>query len=119
MTKFFYRIENAILLNTFPMNYLNFNPIFVKTDNGLILTHEENEVGYFFERNDAFTYNMNNSNIYTAYYFILNNRQNYYERSYKRIQDIISDIGGVNQAITIIMIFINKYYNNYIQIIDF
>ena len=39
--------------------------------------------------------------------FFLSNNQKYYERSYKRIQDIISNIGGINQAITIIAIIIN------------
>ena len=42
----------------------------------------------------------------------------YYERSYKRIQDVISSIGGINQVITIISVYINSFYNNYIVIRD-
>ena len=42
----------------------------------------------------------------------------YYERSYKRIQDVISSIGGINQVITIISFYINSFYNNYIVIRD-
>ena len=43
---------------------------------------------------------------------------NYNERTYKRLQDIVSNIGGIYQAITIISIFINSLYNNYIILYD-
>jgi hypothetical protein len=42
----------------------------------------------------------------------------YYERNYKKIQDLISEIGGVYQAITIIAICINNLYNNYVILSD-
>ena len=42
-----------------------------------------------------------------VYCFFLKNIQEYYERTYKRIQDVISSIGGINQAITIIAIYLN------------
>ena len=48
----------------------------------------------------------------------LNNRINYYERNYKRIQDIISEIGGIYQFITFVSIYINSLYNNYIVLSD-
>ena len=43
---------------------------------------------------------------------------NYYERSYKRIQDIISEIGGIYQFIIIVFTFINSFYNKYIVLIN-
>ena len=43
---------------------------------------------------------------------------NYYERTYKRVQDIISSIGGLYQVINIIAFYINYYYNNYIVLSD-
>ena len=43
---------------------------------------------------------------------------NYYERSYKRIQDIISNIGGIYKFITIVAIYINTLYSNYIVLTD-
>ena len=48
----------------------------------------------------------------------MSNRQNYYERKYKRIQDIISDIGGINQFITIVATSINFLFNDYIVLSD-
>ena len=42
----------------------------------------------------------------------------YYKRSYKRVQDVVSSIGGINQAITIIAIYLNYLYNNFIVLYD-
>ena len=43
---------------------------------------------------------------------------NYYERSYKRIQDIITSIGGFYQVITIIAIFLNNFYHSFVVLSD-
>ena len=117
ITKFFFRIENVISTDSYPTNHLNYNPSLIKTHNGLIFDHINNELSYSYERNDVFTYNDNNK-TYTVYYLWLNNRINYYERNYKRIQDIISEIGGIYQFITFVSIFINGLYNNYIVLSD-
>ena len=117
-TKFIYRIENSIQLNAYPINHLNFNPILVETHNGLIFDRKKENYAYCYDRNDVFTSDNNGNDVYTVYYLWLNNRQNYYERSYKRIQDIISEIGGIYQFITITAIFINRLYNNYIVLKD-
>ena len=117
-TKFLNRIENTIKDIIYPSNNLNFNPVLLKTHNGLILDHIEEEEAYIYERNDVFTYESNGNEIYTVYYFWLSNNQRYYERTYKRIQDVISNIGGINQAITLIAVFINKLYNNFIILCD-
>ena len=113
-TKFLNRIENVIKPNNYSMNNLNFNPILLKTHNGFILDNIEEEEAYLYERNDVFTYESNGNGIYSVYYFWLSNNQKYYERAYKRIQDAISNIGGIIQAITLFAIIINKLYNNYI-----
>ena len=42
----------------------------------------------------------------------------YYERTYKKIQDVISNIGGISEVIYFLSIFINYLYNNYIIIYD-
>ena len=117
-TNFLNRVENVINFENYPINNLNFDPVLLKTHNGLVLDHIEEEKTYIYERNDVLTYQSNGNDIYTVYYFWLSNNQKYYERTYKRIQDLISNIGGINQAITIIAIIINKLYNNYIIICD-
>jgi hypothetical protein len=117
-TKFINRIENSIQLNNYPVNHLNFDPSLVKTHNGLIFDNIKYEKTYIYERNDVFTYETGNSYVYTVYYFWLSNNEKYYERSYKRIQEVISNIGGINQVITTFAFILNKLYNNFIILSD-
>ena len=116
--KFINRIENSIQLKNYPVNHLNFDPSLVRTHNGLIFDNIINEEAYIYERNDVFTYETGDSYVYTVYYFWLSNNQKYYERSYKRIQEVISNIGGINQAITLFVFILNKLYNNFIILFD-
>ena len=51
--------------------------------------------------------------------FYLNNRINYYERSYMTIQDTLSKIGGTLNIVLFIMTFINNYVNCYAILVDF
>jgi hypothetical protein len=43
---------------------------------------------------------------------------NYNERRYKRVQDVISNIGGIYQFIIVVSICINSLFNNYIILSD-
>ena len=116
--KFIYRIENSIQLNFYPINHLNFNPIFVETHNGLIFDSTVENTAYTYERNDVFTEENKGNDVYTVYYLWLGNRRNYYKRKYKRMQDIISEIGGIYQFIILMAIFINRLYNKYVVLFD-
>ena len=42
----------------------------------------------------------------------------YYERTYKKIQDVFSSIGGMYQIIIIFTTIINRVYNEYIILSD-
>jgi hypothetical protein len=94
------------------------NPTLIKTYNGLVFDKSEEELSYSFERNDAYNFQNKDTEIYMAYYFWLKNRINYYERSYKRIQDVISSIGGIYQVAVVIASIINRLYNKYIVLCD-
>jgi len=111
--KFFYRIENAFSKEIYSSNNLNFNPSIIKTHNGIIFDHIEEEFSYSFDRNDVLTYSTDSNNVYIVYNFYLKNRLLIYERIYKRIQDIISIIGGICEAVTFFSSFLNCFYHNY------
>ena len=68
--KFFNKVENGLKLNKYTMNNLNFNPINVKTHNGLILDNIEIVESYGFERNDVYTYDNGESNFFHFIPFI-------------------------------------------------
>ena len=114
--KYFQVIETFITKNSYISNHLNFNPSIVKTHNGLFLDNVEEKNEHILDKNEVFTIERND--IFIAYEFWLRNARYYNERIYKRIPDIISSIGGVYQFITIISIYINSLYNQYIVISD-
>ena len=119
VTKFIHRIETGISKNEYYINNLNFIPSIVETHNGLFLDNKEEEKTYIFERNDAIRQiNFNQEDIFNVYYFWIKNEINYYQRNYKRIQDVISNIGGINQVVIILSIYINSFYNKYIVLRD-
>ena len=116
---FLYRIETPLSLSQYTQNDINIAPALIKTHNGLIFDNIEEQTSYIFDRNDVIIGPSNDgTNLYVVYCFFLKNIQEYYERTYKRIQDVISSIGGINQIITLIAIYLNSFYNNYIVLSD-
>ena len=115
--KYFYRIENKLDKDTFTVNHLNFNPSLVRTDDGIIYNNFREEHSYFFNRNDVYIYSYY-KDVYMVYYLWLNNKINYFERTYKKLQDYISNIGGTSQVIITLFVFFNKIFNYYVALID-
>ena len=119
ITKVLYRIENSIPKDEFFTNNLNFNPSKIITHNGLIVDKIEEEISYIFDRNDVTSEKIEDKkDIYIGYNIWLKNTLHYYERTYKRIQDIIPNIGGTCQVVFTVAIYINNFYNKYIVLID-
>jgi len=116
--KYFYRIENIISKESYTVNHLNFNPSSIKTHNGLIFDNIKEEFSYVYERNDPYVYSNDSSNINMAYCFWLKNRLLTYKRIYKRIQDIISIIGGIFEFISFTSIVVNYLYSKFIVLWD-
>ena len=115
---FLYRIETPLLIQQ-TINTIYISPALVKTHDGLVTDHIKEEISYMYDRNIEIIEQYDEKfKLYMVYNFVLKNIQEYYERTYKRIQDIISSIGGINQAITIIAIYLNSFYNNYIVLSD-
>jgi hypothetical protein len=117
-TSFFVTIENNLREGIYPINHLNFNPSFIKTNKGLVFDEVVETSTYSYERNDVFTYDDDTNKIFTIYCFWLGNRIDYYERTYKRIQDMISNIGGLYQFIVFSAVFLNRFYNSFIILFD-
>ena len=113
-----FRIESPFSSTQYSENDVNFNPTSLKTHNGLVFDKIKEELSYSFDRNDVYIGNREQNNLFMVYTFFLKNIMNYYERKYKRIQDIISNIGGIYKFITIVAIYINSIYSNYIVLSD-
>ena len=114
ITKYLFNIEHIFSNNQYTQNHLNFNPSNIKSHNGLIFDTVQENNYYIYDKNDIFKEDSEESGIYSVIIFWLKNTMNYYERPYKKFQDVISSIGGINQFITIVAAFINSLYNNYV-----
>ena len=119
-SKFLFRVETGVHKDDFYINNLNFVPSIIETHNGLLFDNIEEEKTYIFERNDVARQMKfkKEEDLFISYYFWISNTMNYYQRNYKRIQDVISSIGGFNQVVIFISIYINSFYNNYIVLND-
>ena len=117
LRKYFYRIENKLEKNVYTTNHLNFNPSLLVTHKGVIFDKIEEIMSYYYDRNDAFV-GKEADDIYMDYYLWLNNRIQFFERTFKKMQDVFSDIGGISKFITFVAVFINQFYNNYIIFYD-
>ena len=114
LTKYIYKIETQIFNNQYSTNNINFNPATIETNNGLFTEKIKKEISYIFQRNDVYISETNGRDIYCAYSIWLKNTNMFYNRSYKKIQEIFSSIGGINSIINFIGIIINRLYNKYI-----
>ena len=115
--KYFNRIESTIDVENYSINNIDLNPILINTQNGIIFNHYENTRSYYFDRNNIFI-KLIKGNIYMVYYLWLKNYENYYERIYKTITDVLSSIGGISNAIIFIIHIINKIINQYTALKD-
>ena len=117
--QYIYTIENTLDKDNFSINHINFNPSVIKTYNGVIFENLIKEFSYIFDRNDVFMEANKNNNIFMIFTLYMKNRMQCYKRIYKSIQDVLSDIGGVSEFITLLASHINSFYNNYNILFDF
>jgi len=115
--KHFYRIENTIDKDSYSINNINFNPILIKTQKGIIFDNYEYKISYSFERNDVFI-KLIKGKIYMEYSLWLNNRANFYERIYKKISESLTTMGGTANSIILIASFINRIINKFTVLKD-
>ena len=118
ITKFIYRIENKLDKDSYSLNNLNFNPSLIQTNDGYFVDNKVNSSSFFYERNEAFTYQGIN-NLFMLYSFYLNNRLNFYERSYQTIEEALSSLGGIYNIIIYIMTLINDLISSSMILFNF
>ena len=118
ITKFIYTISNKLEKDSYSINNLNFNPSLLQTNDGYLVDNHINSSSFFYERNEAFTYQGKN-NLFMLYSFYLNNRLNFYERSYQTIWEALSSLGGIYNIIIYIMTLINDLISSSMILFDF
>ena len=117
-SSFFYKIEETMRPNKYTYEEININPAKIISYNGIALNHKKEEILYVFDRSVSSIVDNSGTNLYCAYTFFLRNTMMYYQRTYKKIQDIISSIGGISQVINIVAMYLNRMYNKFIVLYD-
>ena len=137
--KYFYSISNLFYPKTYTLNNMNFNPAKLKTHNGIILDNVVEESSYLFLDNEKITmdeevelkddnghpvFDKNGEKVYRStgivisFYFWLQNRLQLYDRNYKRLQDILSNIGGLSRTFFLLANILNSFFCNYVALLD-
>ena len=122
--KYFYAITTALTPDNYIINHLNFNPAVMITHDGLLFDKISKLPSYFFTQNEKqilMTDPFTNVNIYDCllgFYFWMQNSLQYYERTYKRLQDVLSEIGGINSIVIVVAQMINFLAKGYIILLD-
>ena len=119
-TKYFYSLTNGLYEGSYTTNHLNFNPSTLITHDGLLFDRTVETKSYFFDQNEKVTTTMEKEDkgIYVSFYFWMQNRMQYYERTYQRIQDLLSDIGGLCSILLTIANVSNYFINEYVVFSD-
>ena len=138
-TKYLYTVTNGIFPGTYTINNLNFVPALIKTDNGIFFEHTYEERSYFYSFNekaisvqdlllkDALGNPILDENgkevkketgIIIAFYFWMQNRLQFYQRNYKKFQDVLGDIGGLSSIVLTLATIINFLFTDFIILLD-
>ena len=139
ITKYLYAVTNGIFPGTFTTNHLNFVPALIKTDDGIFFENIKEESSYFYSFNEKITSvqdlllrdslgnpildeNGNeikkHTGIIIAFYFWMQNRLQFYQRNYKKFQDVLGDIGGLSSIVLTLATIINLLFKDFIILLD-
>ena len=126
LIKHFYELATGILDNHYNIQNLNFNPVTIFTHNGFFHDNTIKEEGYFYTQNEKQTLTEKGLNLddrstngcLIAIYFWMQNTSQYYQRHYDRIQDVLSNIGGISSIVLKIVSILNLLIHNFIVILD-
>ena len=114
--KYFYNIDTTLSSGSYTYNHINFDPSSIITHNGLIFDDSIDEDAYILEQNSPETGTYHGA--YLSYYFWLKNRIVFYERTYKRLQDVLAEIEGMGDLIIFIATIINNFISEYVTLKD-
>jgi hypothetical protein len=118
INKFLYSITSGISTDSYSTNNVNFNPIIIRSYQGLIRDNYVEETSYSFHENSKSTTSSENTIIIGSFFLWIQNSQLYYERHYQKITDVFSSIGGIGSAVFTVMQIINYFINNFIILLD-
>ena len=117
-TKYIYEVTSELADNYFAIQHLNFNPANILTHNGFFFDNQVKEEAYLFTQNDKQNIEGNINGCLIGVFYWMQNTLQYYERNYDRVQDILSNIGGISRTVSTVAFLLNLLVNNYIVLLN-
>jgi hypothetical protein len=136
---YFYSLNSMLYTNSFISNDIVFNPALLKTNYGIVFDRSRIKNAYMFSEIIIVTndeeyalfdgegtkiYDENGKEIRRSSGFIatfniyLGNRLQHYERTYQKLQDLLSKIGGFGKTTFLIASTINIIFFKFITVLD-
>jgi len=137
--KYFYSMNSMLYTDSFINHDISFNPANLKTNYGIVFDRSRIKYAYMFDEilrviNDEEyslqdeegknLYDENGKEIKRSSGFIatfgiyMGNRLQHYERTYQKLQDLLSKIGGFGKTTFLIASTINTIFFKYITLLD-
>ena len=116
ISTFLYPISNSISSGSYLKNSLNFNPGLIKSYDDLIREKSVEQTTYIFHENVQKT--SPSESVLSIFTFYLQNSQQFYERHYKKLQDVFAEIGGFGSVVVMIARFINFIVSRFSMLYD-
>ena len=108
--KFYHKISNKIILSSYTINHLNYEPLKLNTHSGIIFNINSELNSFGFDFNEKLIINETNTGIYGSFYFWIQNQMEIYDRTYQKIQDVSANIGGISKLLTFIGYCLNYFF---------
>ena len=103
--------------NYFDIRFLNFHPIELRTNKGILFNHEKIDKRYKLY-SDSVEYYMSDNPIRGVIILQLLNFSEIYDRTYKKLQDIAGGVDGIIEIFIFIFEFINSFFYHDFQLIN-
>ena len=137
--KYLYSTNSLLYTDSFISNSINFNPALLKTNYGIVFDRSRIKYAYMFYEtlkvmnDEEFSlvdeegkklYDENgkeitrSSGFIVAFEIYLGNRLQHYERTYQKLQDLLSKIGGFGKTTFLIASTINIIFFRFVTILD-
>ena len=116
--KYLYNIDTTLSdsTGTYTYNHINFNPAKINSNIGYFFDENVEEQAYMFDQNSQ--ENGYYDGAYVAFYFWLKNQMAIYDRTYKRIQDVLAEVEAMIDLVIFIATIINNYISEYVTLRD-
>ena len=115
---YFLDIKNHLTGETITINNLNFNPVIIQTNDGLVFNTNNSIKSYILDFNEKLTYERGNTTLLSAWYFVISNLCETYTRTYPKVQEALANVGGALKAILMLAEIINYLFNQWRIILD-